>query len=449
MPSAPLAEPRRGLLPAAVLLFVIAALCVVRAWLPVEWVAEAWNQGSALFAAFYLTLLGVGLAQASDPARRFVCLASVLLLPIAALSIVLGNTQDKLLGLALLALAAGLIGLLIGRRPSASRVAASLALGASGAALVFPMEIALARAPREAARRTLAEWTAAQTAYARDDIGVRLAVPQGWVLLRDGSPYVPVDPATVVVLLQAETEARAVLTLELDPRSGESLDDYLDRYLERWQQREPELAPHERGSATLGDVKARRVDVAWTREEVAYAGHAVAWQDASRTLVLATWYRAKDAEAARPAVEELQAALVVTRPLQARIARTAAAAGPVMPQLSPHAIELLVARRPDADLAALFRESLAVASLGFQRLENDQVRDMGEINRALYGQMPPADSSWMEDYVRRVRAREPTGSEEDERAMRAMAAAVGRLPETSRARLRSILEHAVAAAVRG
>ena len=74
---------------------------------------------------------------------------------------------------------------------------------------------------------------------------------------------------------------------------------------------------------------------------------------------------------------------------------------------------------------------------------------MGEINTALYGQMPAADSAWMEDYVRRVRAAQATTPEEDARAMRAMAAAVNRLPEASRARLRTILEGAVASALRG
>ena len=63
--------------------------------------------------------------------------------------------------------------------------------------------------------------------------------------------------------------------------------------------------------------------------------------------------------------------------------------------------------------------------------------------------VPAADSSWMEDYVRRVRSAQATSPEEDARAMRAMAAAVGRLPEASRAELRAILENAVVAAVRG
>jgi hypothetical protein len=120
-----------------------------------------------------------------------------------------------------------------------------------------------------------------------------------------------------------------------------------------------------------------------------------------------------------------------------------------MPQMTRRAIELVVARRPDADAATLFREGLAAASVGFQRLDPAQVRDMGEINRALYAQMPAADSAWMEDYVRRVRAVQPTSADEDARAMRAMAAAVGRLPEAARARLRVILENAVASAYRG
>ena len=117
--------------------------------------------------------------------------------------------------------------------------------------------------------------------------------------------------------------------------------------------------------------------------------------------------------------------------------------------MTRRALELLVARQPEADLPTLFRQGLAAASVGFQRLGPDQARDMGEINRALYGGMPAADAAWMEDYVRRVRAAQATRPEEDARAMRVMAAAAGRLPEPSRARLRAMLENAVTAAVQG
>ena len=73
---------------------------------------------------------------------------------------------------------------------------------------------------------------------------------------------------------------------------------------------------------------------------------------------------------------------------------------------------------------------------------------MTQINRALYGGMPAADAAWMEDYLRRVRGGLPTFPEEDARGMRAMAAAVSRLPEASRERLRTILEHAITVALR-
>ena len=147
--------------------------------------------------------------------------------------------------------------------------------------------------------------------------------------------------------------------------------------------------------------------------------------------------------------ERLQGALSLSLPLSAQIERTTGAASAEMPQMTRHVIELLIARRPEADLPALFREGLSAVSIGFERLGRDQTRDMGDINRALYGGMPAADGAWMEGYVRRVRGAQPTGPEEDARAMRVMAAAVGRLPEPSRARLRTILEHAVTAAVEG
>jgi hypothetical protein len=161
--------------------------------------------------------------------------------------------------------------------------------------------------------------------------------------------------------------------------------------------------------------------VAWGREGAAFAGSAVAWQDASRTLVLAVWYETAEAEQAVEALDDLRRALAVTLPLTAQIARTADAAAGEMPQISRRAIEILVARRPAADLPTLFRDGLAAASDGFPRLGPEQAGD--------------------------VRAAQPTRPDEDTRAMRAMAAAVKRLPETSRERLRTILEHAIAVAL--
>ena len=279
---------------------------------------------------------------------------------------------------------------------------------------------------------------------------MRVAAPEGWIVLRPGSPYVPVDSAELVALLHDATQARAVVALDPDLHPGETLDRALDRFVERWRTRVPDLVAGARSAVPLGSVPGRRVEVTWKHEdEPTWFGQAVAWPDASRTLFFAAWYPTGAAEKAVPEVESLTAALSVLRPLSARIAATTVKAASEFPQMTPHAIEILVARRPEADPPTLFREGLAAASIGFQRLDPAQTRDMGAINRALYGQMPAADSSWMEDYVRRVRSAQPTSPEEDARAMRAMAAAVGRLPEASRAELRAILENAVVAAVRG
>jgi hypothetical protein len=447
MRNQPAPEPHRGLVPASVLLFVLAALCVVRSLLPEDFVVDAWDPGGAQFAAFYLTLLGVGVLQENDNARRFVCFASTPWLLLAGALVLTGGFHDRLFGVALVALAGGLVGLLFGRRPKAARVAVSLAVGAVGAALVFPLEIALARAPRAEASRALAEWTASDRDYARDDIGVRLSAPEGWVVLRSSSPYVPADPSTAVALYHGRTETRAVVRVEPDPQAG-TLDEYLDAFAEHWSSREPDLGVEGRGSVALGAVKARRIDVSWVRDEVEHVGHVVAWRDASRTLALQTWHAASAAGAVE-AIDRLQQSLSLSLPVSARIESTAGAASAEMPQMTRRALELLVARRPEADLPTLFRQGLAAASIGFQRLGPDQARDMGEINRALYGGMPAAEAAWMEDYVRRVRAAEATTPEEDARAMRAMAAAARRLSEPSRARLRAILENAVAAAVQG
>lgn len=472
MVRAPAGEQRRrGLLPAAVVLFVIAVLCLVRAVLPADFVVDAWDPGGAQFFAFYLTLLGVGLVQSSDNARRFVWFASVPTLLLAIALVATGGGLDRLFGFALGALAAGLILLLFGPRASARRVGIGLVLAATGAMAVFPMEITLARSAREEERRRLAEWRAPDQGLARPDLGVRFSDLEGWVVLRPGSPYVPPDATAVVAMVHEKSGARAVLKVDPDLRASDTPDAAVGRLVSAWRAREPGLeVEHEQvkgpepgqeqeadqepddeapRAVALGEVAGRRVDVSWERDKVAHSGLALAWLDASRAISLVAWYETQKGGAAAPEVERLVASLAVTRPLLARIAAAAESAAHEMPQMTRRAIELVVARRPDADTTTLFREGLAAASVGFQRLDPAQVRDMGEINRALYAQMPAADSAWMEDYVRRVRAVQPTSADEDARAMRAMAAAVGRLPEASRARLRAILENAVSSAYRG
>lgn len=472
MARPPAIERRPGLLPAAVLLFVIAGLCLVRSVLPEELVVDAWDPGGAQFFAFYLTLLGVGLVQSSDNARRFVWFASVPTLLLAIALVATGGGLDRLFGVALGALAAGLILLLFGPRASAGRVGVGLVLAATGAAAVFPMEITLARSAREEERRRLTEWRAADQTLTRPDLGVRFIDLEGWVVLRPGSPYVPPDATAVVAMVHERSGARAVLKVDPDLRASDTPDAAVERLVSAWRSREPGLELEreqamEQESAeepeagqdadqeaevsrvvALGEVAGRRVDVSWERDKVAHNGLALAWLDASRALALVAWYETRSAAAAAE-VERLVASLAVTRPLLARIDAAAEAAAPQMPQMTQRAIELVVARRPDADTATLFREGLAAASVGFQRLDPSQVRDMGEINRALYARMPAADGAWMEDYVRRVRAAQRTSADEDARAMRAMAAAVERLPADSRARLRVILENAVSSAYRG
>lgn len=447
----PSAEPgrRRGLLPAAILLFGFAALCVVRSLLPADFVVETWDRGGAQFAAFYLTLLGVGLAQSSDNARRFVCFVAVPTALLAVLLVLTGGALDRLVGLSLLALSAGLFVLLVGRDTSPVRTAAGVLLAGLGAAAFFPAEIALARAPREETRTRIAEWREADASFARDDVGVRLAASEGWVVLRRGSPFVPVEASELVALVHEPTGARVVISVDPDLHPGETLDAALDRLVERWRRREPELVEGVRSALQLGAIPGRRLDVEWTADEKDWAGQAMAWQDASRTLFLAAWYESDSQALALPAVASLTAALSLSRPLAARIATTVGVAAREIPQLTPRALELLVARRPAADAPGLFREGLVATSIGFGGLDRATARDMGEINSALYGQMSRADSAWMEDYVRRVRSAEATTPEEDARAMRAMSAAVNRLPEDARARLRAILEHAVVSALRG
>ena len=135
------------------------------------------------------------------------------------------------------------------RATAGGRVAA---LGVSG---FFPAEIAYARAPREEARRRIAEWREADSAYGRADLGVRLQAPEGWVVLRKGSPFVPADASEIVALVHEPSDARAVISVDPDLHPGEKIDAALDRLVERWRRREPELVEAGRSTIELGTAR--------------------------------------------------------------------------------------------------------------------------------------------------------------------------------------------------
>ena len=450
-PSGRAPEPtrRRGLLPSAILVFAIGALCVVRSLLPSDFVGETWETGGAQFAAFYLTLLGVGLLQSNNNARRFVCFVAWLLVLLALLAVLTGETADRLVGFALLALAIGMLLLLFGGTTSPARAVAGAVVASIGAAAFFPAEIALARAPREEARRRINEWRESETSVARDDVGVRLVAPEGWVVLRRGSPFVPVDPHELVALVHEPTEARAVFTVDPELHPGESVDEALDRLIARWRRRERSFVDGERGVIELGAVNGIWAEVKWKADGTPWTGQAIAWHDATRALFLVAWFDSRGRVAALPAVKSLTTALSLSRPLTAHLAATVREAGRELPQLTPRALELLVTRRPEADAPGLFRDALVAMSIGFSGLDRVATRDMVTINDELYGGMSRADTVWMADYVGRVRAAAATTSEEDARAMRTMGAAVNKLPADARERLRGILERSVVAALRG
>jgi hypothetical protein len=448
MPVQSVSDGEQAVPVAGSILFALAAACIARSWLPDAWTGTHWDGGSTAFAAFYFALLGLGLVQGSDPARRFLILATGLLTLACGLALVVASARGRLLGAALAALAVGLAGLAVFPPASRLRTTVCAALAVAGLLAAVPSEILLAREPGDEARRRLAEWSLPDRSYAAAEDGVSLNVPGGWVLLRQGHPFTRIPGATVE-LAHGAPIARAALHVDRDAGAGDGLDGYLDRHLERWRRVAPNLQEQGRSPARIGDVPARRLDVAWTEGQQAYSGYTIAWRDSSTLLAWSAWHpaRATDSE-----LDRLQAALAVKLPLTSAVSSATAALATEMPQLSPSTVAAVLSRKSwlaRSSPGVAFREVLLALSRGFALLDREQVHDMGEVNAALYGSVPPGDRERLAGYMDRVRALQPTTVEEDLEAMRATRAAVERLPENRRTRLRTIMDSAVLAGIGG
>jgi hypothetical protein len=435
---------------AAATLFVVGAGTIVLPRMPQSWTNASYDADQAGFSALYVSLLGIGLLQGSDAARRFVLLVSLLAVPLGALLLFAPQPGVGWFGTTLALLALGLIGLLFRPPASAARAAAFGILAVIAAAAFVPAEILLARAPREAARRQLAEWTAPEARFEDRDLGVSLEPPAEWAILKRGNPYVAI-PDPTLALAHWELSARAALELERDVRDVVALRTYEERYLERRSEHQPTLISEPGLETTVGDVPARRLSLTWTDDDVEYWGQVVLWRDQSRFFVWTTWCPAEDAEA-RSAIESLEKGLTITQPLAKAAAAAVMVISAEMPEFSKQTVEALLRHRETlagSPPALTFREALYAASRGLQLVPREQVSDLAEVNGALYQLLPPAERARLSNYMDRVRAFDATvTAEDDEWAMRAVRGAFERLAEAKRTRLREILDTSALAALR-
>lgn len=433
---------------AASALLAVAAGSIVLPRLPREWTGMAQAEDAAGFLAVYASLLAAGLLQKSEPARRFVVLASVVGLPFCLLLAFAPLPGGRLFAAMWGSLLLGLFGLLFRPPASTARGAAFAVVAGAGALAFVPAQILLARAPLEQARREFAEWTLPQSRFEDATRGVRLELPPGWSMMKPGSPYLP--PADRVLLLaHRDSTARATLHVEERVQGVAGASPYLGMVIEDWRSRQRDLEAGQATAVKVGTVDALRLEVSWAVEETSFSGRVIVWRDQSRFFTWTAWAEAEDLEGLA-ALDPLGQKLVATETLGAALTSALAAASTELPQFSRSTIEALLRYRPalvQSPPEATFREALYAASRGFSSVRSAEVRELGQLNGLLYEQVPEADRQRLLTYSERLRSLMTVAPAEDAWAMRTTREAFLRLPEDAQERFRRAMDQLVLATV--
>ncbi|HLA76174.1 MAG TPA: hypothetical protein VJU18_01215 [Vicinamibacteria bacterium] len=117
------------------------------------------------------------------------------------------------------------------------------------------------------------------------------------------------------------------------------------------------------------------------------------------------------------------------------------------PHLTPRVVEALMSRSAAGmlDPPEAFRRAYFQAGRGLPTLSAAEAREFRNLNAALYAAVSAGERARLGTYLERVRARRPTTPQEDAAMCRLVKAAVLRLPDRQRARLRDLFEKAIVA----
>ena len=446
-----------GMKAVAIIFFVSAALTVGRVTLLKPWLPTEMTPGVAYGLASFQVFLGLALLQGSTIARRFVVVLTWITWALAMVGVFLALAQlpigvawvtGLLVTVLILLPVLALTLLLSGDAPSRARVWVCVGVltvyGLGG----FVLEAAGWRLLEGRMRAEIAEWASPDPAYNDAALGIRLAPPEGWTLLKHDNPFVP-QGVGKVSLAHLESTAVAVLTME-ELRSGPTAaDGYLERLLKQRQEREGSTRDVGREDASLGGVPGRRLLTTWRKDGRSYRGFTLAWLDGWRYFALSGWSPEARSEEALRSFAALEKGIGFTPVLSARLGQLHAKAAADSPHLSRAAVEALLGKYPGKDLSSgeMFRLGHYWAVKGLEGMTPAETQEMGDLTTALFGAIPGRERARLGEYLENVRFGRPTSARDDDEMCRVMRIGTQKLPEASRQRLQALLEKAISVAV--
>jgi hypothetical protein len=300
---------------------------------------------------------------------------------------------------------------------------------------------------RQRAEAEVLSYAAPERGLTDEALGLRVDVPEGWVVLRPDHPFFHAPEAR---LRLAHPTLRAFARLGVLRRLAgpTSLDAALDRALADWRLLVPALQEEARTDAAVAGATARRAAVAWSADGQDMRGTAVVFRDGWNDLGLLAWGPAQ-APGVNPAIDALVSQVKMSGRAVSRIREAADAVAGELPELSRAALEAIVERRlaagePTDDLP---QSSLRVVSRGLRALSALETQEMGQIYAEVYKPLKEQERARLAAWLAQVRAGAPVDPDEGLAMRQALRDALLALPEDIRARLQQLNEKAVLAAL--
>lgn len=333
-------------------------------------------------------------------------------------------------------------------RPSPLRILVPvLVLGALAAAAAYWWNRGQPERELRRAEANVRRYGTADRSYADEGLGLRLDVPEGWIVLRADNPLFHAPDARLR-LAQPAHMSFARLFADASPRSKSSLDEALDRAVGNWQLLVNGLREDGRMDVTVSGTPGRRALTAWTADGQELRGSVTVWKDGWNDFTLAVWGPGGDTEMKREA-DTLIAQVKMSGTAMARVRAAADAIAPETPELTRESVEALVLDRlsrnePTEDLP---QTSLRAVSRGLPALSREETQEMGRIYLQVYKPLKDKERAALAAWMERVRGGQHGGGDDDITMRAVLRDGILALPEDVRARLQLLNDKAIRAAL--
>ena len=329
------------------------------------------------------------------------------------------------------------------RRPLGPILAAGIALLAASGILAY-----LLLSPKDRVGDRIREDALPDRRFADDGVGLKLDLPDGWVLLKPASALF-VAPQARARFAQPAISASGALWIESLPPGVVTLDVFIDRVVDLRRALVSDYREVGRVDVPLGSRAARRLQASWVEDGAEQRVTIVASRDAWAYAALMTWGPTRGGAPVQESLDLLERGLQLSGSLEAKVREAADAVQAEVPELSRTSLELILRDRLGNGGAAeeAGDASVRAVSQGIAALSREEAQELQQIYAQVYDPMLEADRQRLAAWLRELRAGRKVAATDEAQALRQMLRdALVALPEEARQRLQTLNEKAIGAA---